>query len=161
MHFPSSARGAFPKNLLSCFHSATDETPRKNERDLVSETSSMMSPAATQGSGRPPLAKSSKGQYIYLDDGRAVLDGCGGAAVSSLGHGNKEVLKASKLLIPHPDSFCLWQVLTEMFEVDAQAKNLTYVPWAFFDNQSTRDLWDFLIESTGGKMTKVYLTSSG
>ena len=93
-------------------------------------------PAATH---RLPLAIQAAGNFIYLDDGRKVLDACGGAAVACLGHGNVEVLQS----------------------MQRQAQQVSYIPWAFFDSQSNRDLCDWLIRSTGGKMKKAYLTSSG
>ena len=86
-----------------------------------------------------PVIVKSQGHFFHLDDGREILDACGGAGVTSIGHGNPEVISA----------------------MTAEAKDLTYIPWAFFDNQSTIDLQDWLVQSTGGKLTKVYLQSSG
>ncbi|CAI4219486.1 unnamed protein product [Parascedosporium putredinis] len=43
----------------------------------------------------------------------------------------------------------------------SQAQEVPYVPWAFFDSRSTRRLSDWLIKSTGGAMSKVYIMSSG
>lgn len=86
-----------------------------------------------------PVVVKSKGHFLHLDDGREILDACGGAGVASIGHGNLEVISV----------------------MNAEANNVTYIPWAFFDNQSTIDLQDWLVESTGGKLTKVYLQSSG
>ncbi|CAF1406302.1 unnamed protein product [Rotaria sp. Silwood1] len=42
----------------------------------------------------PLQAVRAEGNYIYLKDGRKLLDGSSGAAVSSLGHGNKRVIAA-------------------------------------------------------------------
>ncbi|ROV90270.1 hypothetical protein VSDG_08181 [Cytospora chrysosperma] len=92
----------------------------------------------TSRTGLPVVVKS-KGHFLHLDDGREILDACGGAGVASIGHGNLEVISV----------------------MNAEANNVTYIPWAFFDNQSTIDLQDWLVESTGGKLTKVYLQSSG
>jgi adenosylmethionine-8-amino-7-oxononanoate aminotransferase len=89
--------------------------------------------------GRLPIVVSGSGHYLGLDDGRTILDGCGGAAVACLGHGRPEVFAA----------------------MAAQAKEIAYVPWAFFESNSTRKLCDWLVQSTGGKMSKVYLMSSG
>ena len=41
-----------------------------------------------------PTAKRAQGCYIYDSTGKAYLDGSGGAAVSCLGHGDKEVIAA-------------------------------------------------------------------
>ena len=35
-----------------------------------------------------------KGSYLYLDNGKRILDGCGGAAVISIGHAREEVAQA-------------------------------------------------------------------
>ncbi|EXJ85209.1 hypothetical protein A1O3_05884 [Capronia epimyces CBS 606.96] len=43
---------------------------------------------------QPYKVSSAKGIYLTLDSGRVVMDACGGAAVTCLGHGNDEVLQA-------------------------------------------------------------------
>jgi len=45
---------------------------------------------------RPPVAVSGEGIYITLEDGRKVIDGAGGAAVTCLGNGHPEPVKAIK-----------------------------------------------------------------
>ncbi|KAF2631325.1 hypothetical protein BU25DRAFT_446201 [Macroventuria anomochaeta] len=43
----------------------------------------------------PHRAVSASGHCLYLEDDRPILDACGGgAAVSIIGHGNKEVMRA-------------------------------------------------------------------
>ncbi|KIY45666.1 PLP-dependent transferase [Fistulina hepatica ATCC 64428] len=44
----------------------------------------------------PPLAVKAKGMYIQREDGVQLLDAVGGAAVTSIGHGNKKVIQAIK-----------------------------------------------------------------
>lgn len=100
---------------------------------------SSTTPTSLTSSTGLPIVVRSQDHYLQLRDGRQVLDACGGAGVTCIGHGNREVLLA----------------------MNEEASNLTYIPWAFFDNQSTIDLQDWLIQSTGHKMTKVYLQSSG
>ncbi|SPO02697.1 uncharacterized protein DNG_05370 [Cephalotrichum gorgonifer] len=85
------------------------------------------------------LVTSAHGHYVYLDDGRRVLDACGGAAVACLGYGQADVLAAMM----------------------AQASAVPYVPWGFFDNLSTRQLSEWLSQSTGGALPKAYILSSG
>lgn len=119
--------GPFPYN-------ATDGNSTGNK--IEPETSTK--PNLTSSTGLPVVVRS-QGHFLQLRDGRQVLDACGGAGVTCIGHGNLEVLSA----------------------MNAEASNLTYVPWAFFDNESTIDLQDWLIRSTGHKMTKVWLQSSG
>jgi hypothetical protein len=43
---------------------------------------------------RPPTAVSAEGQYVTLEDGQRLLDGCGGASVTAVGHGHPDVVKA-------------------------------------------------------------------
>ena len=87
----------------------------------------------------PKKAVGGKGSYIFLEDGQKFLDSTGGAAVSCLGHGNEEVTKA----------------------IIEQANKLAYCHSAFFGTQVAEDLASLLVESTGGKLTKVFIVSSG
>lgn len=121
--------------LRPCLHNASVEHSTANEIQSVI----LRIPASMTSSTGLPVVVRSQGHYFQLRDGRQVLDACGGAGVTCIGHGNLEVLSA----------------------MNTEASNLTYIPWAFFDNQSTIDLQDWLIQSTGRKMTKVYLQSSG
>lgn len=41
-----------------------------------------------------PVVTGGKGNYLFLEDGRTILDAAGGAAVSCLGHGNQRVIDA-------------------------------------------------------------------
>lgn len=41
---------------------------------------------------RPYKVMNAAGSYLFLEDGRKILDGCGGAAVAILGHRNEEVI---------------------------------------------------------------------
>ena len=41
-----------------------------------------------------PEAVRTEGNYIYVKDGRKLLDGSCGAAVTLIGHGNKRVIAA-------------------------------------------------------------------
>ncbi|PKS12909.1 hypothetical protein jhhlp_000249 [Lomentospora prolificans] len=104
------------------------ETPQTLEKQV----------ACPSGSSRPVVV-SAQGHRLFLEDGREILDACGGAAVSCLGYGDREVLET----------------------LANQAAEVPYVPWAFFDTHSTRQLSDWLIKSTGRAMGKVYIMSSG
>lgn len=121
--------------LRPCLHNTNVGNSTGNEIESVALTI----PAGMTSHTSLPVVVRSQGHYLQLRDGRLVLDACGGAGVTCIGHGNLEVLSA----------------------MSTEASNLTYIPWAFFDNQSTIDLQDWLIQSTGRKMTKVYLQSSG
>ncbi|KAI1094672.1 aminotransferase, class III [Rostrohypoxylon terebratum] len=85
------------------------------------------------------LVVEGKGNYLTLEDGRKILDGCGGAAVACLGHGVKEVTDA----------------------IAAQASTISYVPWGFLDSQSRRDINAWISQTSGGHFTKAWITSSG
>lgn len=87
----------------------------------------------------PKKAVGGKGSYIFLEDGHKFLDSTGGAAVSCLGHGHEEVTKA----------------------VTDQINQLAYCHSAFFGTQVSEDLARFLVDSTGGKLSKLYVVSSG
>lgn len=62
---------------------------------------------ATVGRGKPtailsrtpwqtPVARSAKGIYVELEDGRTVIDAVGGAAVACIGNGHPTVVNAIK-----------------------------------------------------------------
>jgi len=87
----------------------------------------------------PKKAVGGKGSYIFLEDGQKVLDSTGGAAVSCLGHGNEEVKQAML----------------------AQINQLSFCHSGFFGTQAFEDLASFLVESTGGKLSKLYVIGSG
>jgi 4-aminobutyrate aminotransferase-like enzyme len=42
----------------------------------------------------PILISKASGNYIYTEGGHKILDGCGGAAVISIGHCDERVIKA-------------------------------------------------------------------
>ncbi|KAJ9297204.1 hypothetical protein DTO271G3_4497 [Paecilomyces variotii] len=87
----------------------------------------------------PKKAIGGKGSYIFLEDGQKVLDSTGGAAVSCLGHGNEEVTKA----------------------MVAQMNQLSYCHTAFFRTDPYEELASLLVQSTGGRMSKLFVISSG
>lgn len=43
---------------------------------------------------QPLFIASAKGSYLTTEDGQRVLDGCGGAAVVSIGHGDERIIEA-------------------------------------------------------------------
>ncbi len=78
------------------------------------------------------------GPYVIDADGRRYLDASGGAAVSCLGHSNKEVVDAIK----------------------AQLDAIPYAHTSFFTTQSAEQLAEFLIERSPG-LGRVYFVSGG
>ncbi|QQK48430.1 Pyridoxal phosphate-dependent transferase, major region, subdomain 2 [Penicillium digitatum] len=86
----------------------------------------------------PKKAIGGKGCYIFLEDGTKFLDATGGAAVSCLGHGNEQVAQIIK----------------------DQMDQISYCHSAFFSTQVAEDLAKLLVDSTEGKLSKVFITSS-
>ncbi|GMG00582.1 unnamed protein product [Aspergillus oryzae] len=86
----------------------------------------------------PRKAVGGKGIYIFLEDGTKFLDSTGGAAVSCLGHGHEKVKQA----------------------IIDQTNTISYCHTAFFGTGVSEELAQFLVDSTGGKLSKVYMISS-
>lgn len=87
-----------------------------------------------------PVVKGGKGNYLYLTDGRTVFDATSGAAVSCLGHDNKRVINAVSALLN---------------------TGVPYVASTFWGCEIVEELCKELVNGTGGKLTRVYLTGSG
>lgn len=87
----------------------------------------------------PPAAVSASGMTIRDAAGRQYLDACGGAAVSSLGHGHPDVLSA----------------------MHAQIDRLAYAHTSFFTTEVAEELADELISTAPAGMSHVYLVSGG
>ncbi|KAM0747742.1 adenosylmethionine-8-amino-7-oxononanoate aminotransferase [Meredithblackwellia eburnea MCA 4105] len=76
---------------------------------------------------QPLFITSAKGSYLVTKEGKRILDGCGGAAVVSIGHGDERVLNG-------------------MFD---QMKKVSYVHSGAFANDPAEELADMLKESSG------------
>lgn len=88
---------------------------------------------------RPLLVKSAQGHFINLDDGRTILDACGGAAVSVLGHGNSEVTAA----------------------ILQQLNSVAYIHTIAYTTESAEKLAEFLVGSRPGGLCKAWFVGSG
>ncbi|KAI5928504.1 aminotransferase, class III [Camillea tinctor] len=86
-----------------------------------------------------PVVIGGKGSYLHIEDGREILDGCGGAAVACIGYGVPEVVDV----------------------VMAQSLKLPYISSSFFDSHIRKELSNWLLETSGGHFTKTYITCSG
>jgi adenosylmethionine-8-amino-7-oxononanoate aminotransferase len=86
----------------------------------------------------PPRAVSAQGCWIRDADGKDYLDASGGAAVSSLGHGNAEVIAA----------------------ISSQANSLAYAHSGFFTTDPAEELGELLAGQAPGDML-AYLVSGG
>ena len=86
-----------------------------------------------------PRAVSGKGVWITDAEGRSYIDGSGGAAVTSLGHGNAEVLEAMR----------------------AQMDAVAYAHTSFFTTDAAESLADRLVDLAPDGLDYVYLVSGG
>jgi adenosylmethionine-8-amino-7-oxononanoate aminotransferase len=87
----------------------------------------------------PPIAVRGEGIYLYTQDGQAVIDASGGAAVACLGHGNRRVADA----------------------IGRQAAALAYSHTGTFSNQPAEDLADVILDGEPGGLTRAWFCSSG
>lgn len=87
-----------------------------------------------------PLVTGGKGNFLFLADGRTILDASSGAAVSCLGHGNERVIKA----------------ITDQINT-----GVSYLCSSFWSSSVVDELCEELINGTDGEMDRVYLTGSG
>jgi adenosylmethionine-8-amino-7-oxononanoate aminotransferase len=86
-----------------------------------------------------PVAVGGDGPYVIDRDGKRYLDACGGAAVSCLGHGDREVIEAIK----------------------AQLDQLPFAHTSFFTNKSVEALSCELVEGAPAGIERVYFGSGG
>jgi len=86
-----------------------------------------------------PMAVTGRGMQIWDAEGRAYLDACGGAAVSSLGHGHPDVLAAMHR------------------QIDA----LAYAHTSFFTTEAAESLAQRLIDTGPPGMSHAYFVSGG
>jgi adenosylmethionine-8-amino-7-oxononanoate aminotransferase len=86
-----------------------------------------------------PVAVGGDGPYVIDRDGKRYLDACGGAAVSCLGHSDREVIDAIK----------------------AQLDQLPFAHTSFFTNKPMEALAAELIETAPAGIKRVYFCSGG
>ena len=89
--------------------------------------------------GRMPVAMRGEGAYIHDAEGKAYLDGSGGAAVSCLGHGDPDITRAIK----------------------DQADRLAFAHTGFFTSEPAESLADRLIAHAPEGIERVYFVSGG
>lgn len=87
----------------------------------------------------PPVAARAEGMYLIDADGRAYLDASGGAAVSSLGHGQRDVIAA----------------------MHRQIDRCAYAHTAFFTTDVAEELASTLVAGAPAGIGSVYLVSGG
>lgn len=86
-----------------------------------------------------PVAVGGDGPYVIDRDGKRYLDACSGAAVSCLGHSDREVIDAIK----------------------AQLDQLPFTHSSFFTNQPMEALAAELVENAPAGIERVYFCSGG
>lgn len=87
----------------------------------------------------PPVAVGGEGCWLVDAAGRRYLDGSGGAAVSCLGHGDREVIAAVK----------------------EQLDRLAFAHTGFFTSEPAEALADLLIAEAPAGLDRVYFVSGG
>lgn len=88
----------------------------------------------------PPIkAVASEGCYIIDETGKRYLDGSGGAAVSCLGHGDPDIIRA----------------------IQEQTAKLAYAHTGFFTSDPAEELADLLVAQAPGELDRVYFVSGG
>ncbi|HYZ31159.1 MAG TPA: aspartate aminotransferase family protein [Crenalkalicoccus sp.] len=87
----------------------------------------------------PPLATGGQGIWLRDAEGRAVIDGSGGAAVACLGHGHPRVIAA----------------------IRAQLERLAYAHTSFFTSEPAEALAERLVGQAPGGLTHAWFCSSG
>ncbi|MDD1783793.1 aspartate aminotransferase family protein [Enterovibrio sp. ZSDZ35] len=88
---------------------------------------------------KPPVVEGGQGVYISDNEGKTYLDGCGGAAVSCLGHNHQGVLAA----------------------IQTQLHTIPYAHTGFFTSPVAEELADRLADKAPGPLNHVYLVSGG
>jgi adenosylmethionine-8-amino-7-oxononanoate aminotransferase len=89
--------------------------------------------------GAYPVATGGNGVFLHDETGRHYIDASGGAAVSCLGHGHPDILKA----------------------MHAQIDRLAYAHTSFFTSGPAEELADHLIARAPKGLTNVFICSSG
>ncbi len=87
----------------------------------------------------PDTAVRGEGIRLHLASGKVVMDGSGGAAVASIGHGNARVAAA----------------------MAAQAGQMAYAHTGFFTSEPAEALADLLLADEPGGLTHAFFVSSG
>ena len=85
------------------------------------------------------MAMTGQGCYLIDSGGKQYLDGSGGAAVSCLGHDDREVIA----------------------RITGQMNKLAFAHTRFFTSEPAEELADLLIRHAPGKLDRVYFVSGG
>lgn len=86
-----------------------------------------------------PMATGGRGSWLQTVDGHEIIDACGGAAVSCLGHGHERIAAA----------------------IHAQTDRLAYAHSGLFTNEPAEALADALVGHEPGGLAYAFFTSGG
>ena len=129
-----------PDQSDSAYETGTESEHSSNDDSLTSPSKSQHhSQEEEEDDGALPQLAKAKGHYWITTTGSKILDACGGAGVACVGHGRKEVIEA----------------------ITKQMASCSYASYAHFKLDPVERLSEWLVESTGGRMDKVYLMCSG
>ncbi|KAJ5319309.1 hypothetical protein MYU51_013459 [Penicillium brevicompactum] len=118
----------------------TVHVPTSSEKQLDSTPAELSSGVLYHQLRREPLnIVGGKGSYLVTSTGLEILDATCGAAVSCLGHSDERVHEA----------------------IMDQLKKIPYCYSLYFTNSAAEDLSRLLVDSTGGKMSRAFIVSSG
>ena len=87
----------------------------------------------------PPVAVRGEGIFLIGADGRHYVDACGGAAVSCLGHGHRDIVAA----------------------IAEQSERLEFIHTGFFTTDAAEQLADIIAGMSPGSLERVWFTGSG
>lgn len=87
----------------------------------------------------PPVGLRGDGVYLIDANGKRYFDGSGGAAVSCLGHSDRDVIEAIK----------------------SQLETMAFAHTSFLTSQPAEELADLLIQHAPGGLERVYFVSGG
>lgn len=114
----------------------TTETAKQAQTTMSEEQSGVLYRQLRQ---KPLNVVGGRGSYLLTDTGLEILDATSGAAVSCLGHSDKRVHEA----------------------ILEQLQKVPYCYSLYFTNSAAENLSKCLVESTGGKMSRAFIVSSG
>ncbi|KAK9780180.1 putative Pyridoxal phosphate-dependent transferase, major region, subdomain 2 [Seiridium cardinale] len=127
--------------LPSCETDETRSDERKNSSSSKTYWETHPHPSLMHRSlhNRPIVVEKASKHTLYLHNGQAILDGCGGAAVSIIGNGNTEVINA----------------------ITRQASQVPYVHTLAYTTQPAEELADLLVGDRPGGLSKAFFVGSG
>ena len=102
----------------------------------VSQSGHLMHRSLVQ---QPYMVESAQGMELKLANGQTILDACGGAAVTLIGHGNQEVIQA----------------ITE------QAQKVSYVHTQAYTTAPAEELADLILQGNPYGLDKAFFVGSG